>query len=161
MKQILLALLFTVISLQAETLLGYVIKVADGDTITILDANKTQHKIRLNFIDAPESKQAFGQKSRKYLDDMVYHKNVTVEFEKRDMYGRVLGFVFVDGKNVNLEMVKAGFAWHYEHFAKKATEYAEAQQQAKEAKLGLWADPNPIPPWDFRKDAKNRKKKAK
>ena len=158
MRLLSLLLLCTVVTLHAETLLGYVIKVADGDTITVLDANKKQHKIRLNFIDAPESKQAFGNKSKKYLDEMVYNKNVSIEFEKRDMYGRVLGFVFLDGKNINLEMVKAGMAWHYEHFAKDAKEYAEAQQKAKEEKLGLWADPNPIPPWDFRKEAKNRRK---
>ena len=150
--------LLSALPLLAETLQGLVIKVSDGDTVTILDASKTQHKIRLNWIDAPESKQAFGQKSRQYLDNMIYKKNITVEFEKRDMYGRILGFIVIDGKNVNLEMVKAGMAWHYEYYAKNAKEYAEAQREAKKAQKGLWADPNPIPPWDFRKQAKNKRK---
>ena len=158
MKRILFFLTFALLPLYAETLQGLVIKVADGDTITVLDANKQQHKIRLNWIDAPESKQAFGQVSKKYLDEMVYKKNVTIEYEKKDMYGRILGFIKIDGKNVNLEMVKAGMAWHYEHFAKNATDYAEAQKQAKLEKKGLWKDPNPIPPWDFRKNAKNSRK---
>ena len=160
MKNIIALLIIALIPLYADVLQGLVIKVADGDTVTVLDANKQQHRIRLNWIDAPESKQAFGQKSKKYLDDMVYKKNVTIEYEKKDMYGRILGFIKIDGKNVNLEMVKAGMAWHYEYYAKNAKEYAEAQKQAKLAKKGLWADPNPIPPWDFRKNAKNNTKQT-
>ena len=153
-----LFVLFLAVLAGAETLQGLVIKVSDGDTVTILDASKQQHKIRLNWIDAPESKQAFGQKSRQHLDKMIYKKNITVEFTQKDMYGRILGFITLDGVNVNLEMVKAGMAWHYEQYAKKATDYAEAQQKAKEAKLGLWADENPTPPWEFRKTARNRRK---
>ncbi len=134
----------------ADTLHGMVIKVSDGDTLTVLDAQHAQHRIRLNGIDAPESHQAFGQRARQALDQLVYRKNVLVLFESRDRYGRILGEVRVGDLNVNLEMVRLGMAWHYAHYAPKRLDLAQAQAQARSARLGLWADKHPVPPWEYR-----------
>ena len=129
--------------------------VADGDTITVLDADKVQHKIRLTGIDAPEKKQAFGTCSKQSLSDMVYNKTVTVETVKRDRYGRELGKVLADGKDVNLEQIRAGMAWHYKAYQRDQSAadrqaYAEAENEAKAARRGLWDDPEPVPPWEWR-----------
>jgi len=134
---------------------GYVVGVADGDTITVLDADKMQHKIRLTGIDAPEKKQPFGNRSKQSLSDMVFNKTVTVETDKRDRYGRELGKVLVGGKDVNLEQVRAGMAWHYKAYERTQSDtdrqaYADAENEAKAAKRGLWVDVDPIPPWDWR-----------
>ena len=134
----------------AATLEGRVVKVADGDTITVLDATNVQHKIRLNRIDAPEKRQAFGEASRRHLASFVAGKGVKVEWEKRDQYGRILGTVKIDGKDVNLQMVKDGLAWHYKHFDDTKA-YADAETEARQKKLGLWRDAKPQPPWEFRK----------
>ena len=93
-----------------EGLIGRVVKVSDGDTITVLDSSKTQHKIRLQGIDAPEKSQAFRNASRKFLAGLVANREVRVAWSKRDRYQRILGTVFVDGKDANLEMLKAGMA---------------------------------------------------
>src|SRR5215475_14768406 len=97
----------------AQTITGKVVGVSDGDTITVLDASNQQHKIRLEGIDAPESNQDFGSRAKQSLSDLVFGKTVTVTSEAKDMYGRVLGDVTVDGKNVNLEQVRRGMAWFY------------------------------------------------
>lgn len=135
---------------------GDVVGVADGDTITVLDADKVQHKIRLTGIDAPEKKQPFGNRSKQSLSDMVFNKTVTVETVKRDRYGRELGKVLAGGKDANLEQVRAGFAWHYKAYERtqSATDrqaYADAENEAKAAKRGLWADADPTPPWEWRR----------
>lgn len=102
-----LLLLFLTLSLSAETLTGKVVKVADGDTITVLDSNNTQHRIRLLPIDASESKQAFGQKSKAHLSSLCFGKQVKVEWTKKDRYKRILGVVYVAQVNCNEEMLKA------------------------------------------------------
>ncbi len=94
----------------ADTLTGKVVKITDGDTLYVLDANYQQHKIRLAGIDAPERKQAYGLASRKHLLSIVAGKQVTIEYQKRDRYGRILGKVWVNGVDACLEQVKAGFA---------------------------------------------------
>ncbi len=127
-----------------------VVKVTDGDTITVLDADKVQHKIRLEGIDAPESKQAFGTRSKEHLGDKVAGKEVTVQWEERDRYKRILGDVFIEDRHINREMVKDGFAWHFKRYS-KSKELADAETEAREAKRGLWADKSPIPPWEFRR----------
>ena len=99
----------------ADTLTGKVVKVADSATVTILD-NNTQHKIRLQGIDAPERKQLFGNASRKHLATLVTGKEITVKWDNRDRYGRIVGFVIVDGQDVNLAQVKAGMAWFYRYY---------------------------------------------
>lgn len=139
----------------AGILNGRVVGVADGDTITVLDADKVQHKIRLTGIDAPEKKQPFGNRSKQNLSDMVFSKSVTVETDKRDRYGRELGKVLADGKDANLEQVRSGLAWHYKQYEREQSAadrqtYADAENEAKAARRGLWADAEPVPPWKWR-----------
>jgi len=140
---------------QAEILSGRVVKIADGDTLTVLDKSNRQHKIRLVGIDAPERKQPFGTVSRQNLADLVFGKEVAVEWHKQDRYQRVLGKVLLNGQDVNLKQIKAGLAWHYTQYDKdlRLTDkqlYAEAQKAASLKGIGLWSDPAPVTPWDFR-----------
>ena len=128
---------------------GRVISVADGDTITIIGDGNTQYKIRLNAIDAPEKSQAFGQKSKQQLSNYVFGKDVTVTWKSKDKYGRVLGTVFVGGKDINLQMVRDGYAHHYKRFDSSPA-YAAAETEARQNRRGLWSDPNPISPEDYR-----------
>ena len=152
---LLVAALLTALSVHAETLGGRVVGVSDGDTVTVLDAANKQWKIRLMGIDAPEKKQAFGQKSKANLSDLVFDKQVTVEYSKKDKYGRTVGKILVDGVDANLAQVKAGMAWHYKQYQKEQTPvdrslYSEAEDRARAGHIGLWADSNPTPPWEFR-----------
>ncbi len=101
-------LVFLSLTAFADTLTGKVVKVTDGDTLYVLDANHEQHKIRLAGIDAPERKQAYGLASRKHLASIVAGQPVMIEYEKRDRYGRIVGKVLLDGIDVCLEQVKAG-----------------------------------------------------
>ncbi len=156
MKSIIVAaLLSAALNLQAAAIEGRVVGVSDGDTITVLDANNAQHKIRLSGIDAPEKKQPFGQRSKESLSDLVFNKPVAVDTDKQDRYGRKVGKVLVNGQDANLEQVKRGFAWHYKTYEREQplldrTAYTEAEIEAKAARRGLWADAEPVPPWDFR-----------
>jgi endonuclease YncB( thermonuclease family) len=144
----------------AEALAGKVVGVSDGDTITLLDALKTQHKIRLAGIDAPEKAQAFGQRSKEHLSDSVFGKQVVVEYTKTDKYGRLVGKVLVNSVDANLEQIKSGLAWHYKEYAGEQsvvdrTRYAQAEISAKSSGVGLWRDPKPMPPWEWRHGGKN------
>lgn len=111
----------------------------DGHTITILDADKVQHKIRLEGIDAPESKQAFGTKAKQALSDRVFGKSVRVEWKEKDCYGRTLGHVYAGSDHVNLSMIRDGYAWHCKRY-NKDQKLADAEVEAREAGRGLWAD---------------------
>ena len=132
---------------------GKVVSVADGDTITVLDGDKVQHKIRLQGIDAPEKNQAFGSKSKELLTDKIAGHEVLVEWKEKDRYGRILGEVMLGRRHINLEMVQEGMAWHYVQYS-KSKELDRAEQGARHARRGLWIDKDPIPPWAFRKAAK-------
>ena len=147
----LLSLVFCVFA-SAETLTGKVVRIADGDTFTLL-INKKQHRIRLHGIDAPETKggQPYSQKSKDYLASLIAGKGVTVNVRDTDRYGRYIGVVSTSSvKDVNLEMLKAGMAWHYSHFDKTPA-YKKAHAQARKSRIGLWKDPSPINPYDWRK----------
>ena len=139
----------------ADELRGKVVSIADGDTITVLDADKKQHKVRLTGIDAPEKKQAFGAKSKARLGELVAGKDVVVEWKENDTYGRTLGKVRQGPLDVNLQMIKDGMAWHYKKFSKSG-ELSMAEAEAKAGKKGLWVDPSPMPPWEFRKLKKKK-----
>jgi endonuclease YncB( thermonuclease family) len=146
------------LSVSADTITGKVVGVKDGDTIVVLDDTMTAkpYTIRLIGIDTPEKKQAFGQAAKKHLSDMVFNKSVAVEYWKKDRYGRILGKVYHDNKDINLVMIQSGLAWHYKQYAKDQpvtdrSIYADAQESAMKDKKGLWSEPNPIPPWDFRR----------
>lgn len=149
-----LALLFA-FAINAETITGQVVGVADGDTITVLDADKVQHKIRLAGIDAPEKKQAFGNRSKESLSDLVFDKTVNVETDKRDRYRREIGKVLVNGRDVNLVQVERGMAWFYRQYQREQSPndrrlYEAAEDAAKAGRRGLWRDTDPVPPWEFR-----------
>lgn len=146
-------LLCLCLTLNADELRGRVVRIADGDTITILDSANVQHRIRLDRIDAPEKKQAYGEASKKHLSDLIGTNDVRVTWSKTDRYGRKLGVVYVGDKDINLQMVKDGYAWHYKQFC-KAEPTAEAEANARKLKVGLWAEPNPVEPWNFRKERK-------
>ena len=140
----------------AETISGIVVGISDGDTVTLLDANRQQHKIRLQGIDAPESHQPFGQKSKSNLSALVFNKDVTAECGKQDRYRRDICKIIVNGMDANLEQVKAGMAWHYKQYAKEQSpqdreSYEVAEFNAKIRRLGLWADTNPVAPWEWRR----------
>ena len=141
----------------AETITGRVVGVADGDTITVLDADKVQHKIRLSGIDAPEKKQAFGNRSKESLSELAVDKTVNVETSKRDRYGRQIGKVLVNGRDVNLVQVERGMAWFYRQYQRDQSPndrrlYEAAEDAAKADKRGLWRDAEPVPPWEFRRN---------
>jgi endonuclease YncB( thermonuclease family) len=146
----------------ADTLYGRVVGVTDGDTVTILDTSNNKIKIRLMGIDAPERSQAFGARSKKSLSELVFNKQVTIEYFKQDKYGRTIGKILENGRDINLEQIKVGMAWHYKRYQKEQSVddrsfYAEAEELARTKRIGLWLDSNPMPPWDWRKQAKSRK----
>lgn len=158
---LLLVTLLLPLQAHSDTLQGHVVGVTDGDTITLLDASKTQYKIRVAGIDAPEKKQPFGQRSKESLSDLAFDKDITVEWFKKDRYGRVIGkLINKQGRDLNLEQVKGGMAWHYKKYEKEQSPedrklYAAAEDAARAKRVGLWSDPNPVPPWDYRKEKRN------
>jgi endonuclease YncB( thermonuclease family) len=151
----------------AETITGRVVGVADGDTVTVLDADRTQHKIRVAGIDAPEKKQAFGQRSKASMSDLVFGKDVVVMTSKRDRYGRLVGKVLVAAPSctastcpktldAGLAQITTGMAWWYRQYAQEqsaedAGAYEFAEQEARGRHAGLWRDADPIAPWDWRR----------
>lgn len=133
-----------------------VVKVSDGDSITVL-ADNQQYKVRLGAVDAPEHGQAFGKKSRESLAELVAGQVVTVHYTKRDQYGRIVGKVLLNGVDAGLEQIKRGMAWHYRRYKQEQnvedrSAYAQAESMAKRDQLGLWADSQPIAPWVFRRN---------
>ncbi|WP_245636219.1 thermonuclease family protein [Curvibacter delicatus] len=139
---------------------GLVVKVKDGDTVTLLDSDKRSHEVRLAGIDAPEKKQAFGQRSKQSLSDLAYMQKATVDFDKKDRYGREVGKILVNERDVNLEQIKRGMAWVYRQYQRELSKedrvlYDHAEGEAKLSVRGLWADAAPTPPWDFRQAQKS------
>ncbi len=139
-----------------ETYSGRVVRIADGDTITVLDADNRQRKVRLSGIDAPEKRQAFGTVSKQHLAGLVFGRDVLIETNnKLDQFERELVLIRVDGQDANLAQVQAGLAWHYKKYAHEQLPadravYAQAEDEARAARWGLWIDPDPVPPWVFR-----------
>ena len=130
---------------------GKVVGISDGDTISVLREGKAV-KVRLHGVDTPEKAQAFGTQARKFTGDMVFQQTVTVIVHDTDRYGRLVGEVLLpDGRSLNQELVKAGMAWWYRQYAPNDTTLAQLEAEARTAKRGLWADANPVPPWEWRK----------
>jgi micrococcal nuclease len=129
---------------------GRVIGVSDGDTMTILHDDYSREKIRLYGIDCPEKKQAFGQRAKQFTSTMVYGQQVTIRRINSDRYGRTVAWVFLGHANVNTALVRAGLAWHYRKYSDDP-ELHRLEQEARIKKRGLWVDPYPVPPWDYRK----------
>jgi len=134
------------ISAQIPDLTGKVVGIQDGDSITVLLDENIQLKVRLEGIDCPESKQAFGTKAKQWTSDLAFGKQITLRQTGKDRYGRTLGFIILpDGRNLNEEILKAGFAWHFKKYNKDQY-LAELEDIARQEQKGLWQDPNPIPP---------------
>lgn len=141
--------------IHADTLVGKVVRILNGDTVEVLDAQKRTHRLRLAGIDASESKQPFGTTTKRALSTLVGGDAVTVEWHKRDRYARLVGKLMVDGRDVTLALVGAGYAWWYREYAgeqapgdRRLCEAAE--KAARSDGVGLWSDPRPIAPWDWR-----------
>lgn len=152
MKSILLSfILFFCISLFSAEMTGKVVGISDGDTITIIEnLDNGRFKIRLYGIDAPEKKQDFGQKAKQYLSSLIFNKEVKIKFTEIDRYGRIIGKVYLNDIEINIEMLKAGMAWHYSRYDQTSA-YITAEKQARKNGIGLWSMKNPIPPWNFRR----------
>jgi endonuclease YncB( thermonuclease family) len=130
---------------------GRVVRVADGDTVSILDHNNKQHKVRLYGIDTPERDQPFGKAAKNALVQLIDGKPVDVVVITKDTYGRTVGTLYREGININVAMVASGYAWWYQHFAPHEHALRTAEQEAREQRLGLWAEAHPVAPWDWRR----------
>ena len=124
-----------------------VIKISDGDTITVL-SGKEQTKVRLYGIDAPEKKQDYGQRSKQFLASLIAGQVVEVEPKGKDRYKRTLGIVHHKGQDINAQMVLNGYAWAYVKYSRI---YVDQEKTARENKRGLWQSSDPTPPWEWRK----------
>jgi endonuclease YncB( thermonuclease family) len=156
LRYLLVGLCFLAHAAHATDLTGRIVSIADGATVTLLDAARQHHKIRLKGIDAPESHQPFGQKSKTNLSAMVFNKDVVAECGKQDNYRREICKIIVGGMDANLEQIKAGMAWWYRDYSRDQSaqdreDYEIAEFNAKVRRLGLWSDTNPVPPWEWRK----------
>lgn len=161
MKLLRTTILFAAIgvaSANAYEIAGKVVGITDGDTVVILDGGKTQHKVRLSDIDAPESKQPYGTKARQQLSDFVFGKEVTADCREKDKYGRDLCTIRIDDLDVNAEMVSVGAAWVYTKYNVR-TELPALQEAAKEAKRGLWSLPESqtVEPEQWRRGEREQK----
>ena len=153
----------------AETLEGKVVRIVDGDTLVILDATKTQHRVRLAGIDTPERGQPFGKGATENLARLAGMKVARVEWNKKDRWKRLIGTVWVQSPDarcageecpktldVGMAQLTQGLAWHFKRYAHEQPEgererYSFAEYEARAKRVGLWADPEPIPPWEWRK----------
>ncbi len=150
-----MALVLWVLLAAGATLPGRVLWVTDGDTVVVLGPGNAQYRVRLAGIDAPELNQPYGQASKDHRSRRVAGRFVVVDWDKRDRYMSLVGNVLLGDRDVCLEQVRAGLAWHYKHYQGEQTRtdrlrYAGAEEEARGAERGLWADPNPVPPWEWR-----------
>lgn len=151
MKRIFIGLLIVLWMAGAAALSihGKVVAVMDGDTIEIVRSNKL-YRLRLDGVDCPEKSQAFGAVAKKFTSDRCFGKQVTAKISSKDKYGRYLAKVILPGgKELNALLLRNGYAWHYKQYNRDVA-YAKLENLARKEKLGLWADRNPVPPWDFR-----------
>lgn len=139
----------------AGTLVGKVVAIADGDTLTLLTPERQQIKVRLAEIDTPERSQPYGKRARQALSDLAFGKQATIESHEKDRYGRTVGRVYVNGVDVNRELVSIGAAWVYRQYNRDKSLLA-VEAEARAAKRGLWSLPEAerIAPWDWRKGTK-------
>jgi endonuclease YncB( thermonuclease family) len=140
----------------AETITGTVVSIADGDTLTLLDATRTQHKIRLAGIDAPEKAQPYGNVSRQSLGELAFQRWAVADCPKKDRYGRRVCTVTVNGQDVGLLQLRRGLAWWYRRYAHEQqpgqrAAYEAAEAGARASSEGLWQDKSPVPPWEWRR----------
>jgi endonuclease YncB( thermonuclease family) len=151
--------LVTCTSAAADELAGRVVRIIDGDTLVLLveeGAEKRQEKIRLAGIDCPERGQDFGERARQALAGYAFDREVVIDWGKRDRWDRVIGKVLVDGTDANLALVRDGLCWWYRKYAHEQSAvdqalYESAEDRARAERRGLWVDPNPVPPWEWRR----------
>jgi endonuclease YncB( thermonuclease family) len=169
----LVGLLLAALSAQAAELEGKVVGVSDGDTVTVLDATRTQHKVRVAGIDAPEKGQDFGQRSKESLSGLVFGKTVRLEWSKEDRYGRKVAKVWVAEPgclqpscpktvDAGLAQLTLGLAWWYRKYASEQSpedrgRYEFAETEARARRAGLWRDAAPTAPWDWRRSRRGPK----
>jgi micrococcal nuclease len=154
-RWVLLLFLVTGFAVRADTFAGRVVRVLDGDTVEVLDADNSLHRVRLAGIDAPEKAQPFGNRAKQNILDLVGGQAVEVEWSKLDRYGRTVGKLICAGQDANLAMVSAGLAWWYRQYASEQSPadrglYETAETKARGEHRGLWTDPAPVPPWNWR-----------
>lgn len=154
---VLLGLLLASAALGQEIIVAArIVGITDGDTVKALVADNQLLRIRLLNIDAPESSQAFGQRSKQHLSELIFGREVELHTRGLDRYGRTLAVIYVDGVDANLEQVSSGFAWVYEKYiaqsgAETEARYHAAQLSAQQERRGLWSDTQqPVPPWVYR-----------
>jgi endonuclease YncB( thermonuclease family) len=139
----------------AEQFQGRVVGVSDGDTLTVL-CNGAPRRVRLAGIDCPEKRQALGARARQFSAERAFGRTVTVVTSAIDRYGRVVGVVILpDGRVLNRELVAGGLAWQYRKYSSDPV-LLGLEEQARASGTGLWSQPNPVPPWDFRARSRRR-----
>jgi len=163
LKRLLIIILFSISTYTYGDFNAQVVRIVDGDTIQVIDSNGIKFKIRLLGIDTPETKQRFGYESSLSLKKIIDGKAVIIisKTEKNKpytlgRYNRIIGKIILNGKDINLEMVQKGMAWHYKKYIKSQNvedrqSYNNAEQDARLNKIGLWSDVNPVAPWEWRK----------
>lgn len=129
---------------------GKVVGISDGDTIRVLH-NGIEDRVRLLGVDCPETRQPWSTRAKQYTSTLAFGKIVKVDVKQIDRYSRSLGVVTLpDGRILNRELVRAGLAWWYREYSRNDLVLAMLEAEARSTKRGLWADPNPTPPWEFR-----------
>lgn len=128
-----------------------VVGISDGDSFTVINRDNLQINVRVFAIDAPEKNQAYGDLAKKALSDLIYGKDIEIDVQAQERWGRYVAKVHTpEGRDVALLMLQSGMAWHYTRY-NNSTAYIKAQEAAKNSRRGLWADKNPVAPWDYRK----------
>ena len=149
---ILISLALAAFSVSAEMLSGRVVGITDGDTLTLL-VDRTQHKIRLAEIDTPERGQPWGSKATQALSEKVFRKDVRVEVSDTDRYGRLIGKIWLEDRDINREMVREGHAWAYRQYLTDKSLLTD-EAKAKEQGIGLWSVADPVAPWAWRRGSR-------
>ena len=146
---------------EREPVYGRCVGVTDGDTLRVLTTKQENLKVRVAFIDCPEARQPFGARAKQAMSRLVFGKDLELRPQARDRYGRLVALVYVEGVDAGFELLTAGLAWpSYRHLVQAPAEvqasYSAAGDRAREQRVGLWSDPAPIPPWEWRKNQKER-----
>ena len=157
MRWLALLSLFASQTALADTFSGTVVKIIDGDRLVVEDAAKKRHTVRLADIDAPERNQAFGKEASRSLAELCYKKSATVDWSERDRRNRYIGYVTCEGKDANAEQLKRGMAWASPRATKPTSPLYELETYARLRRIGLWADDNAVPPWEFASAGGNRR----
>lgn len=148
-----LSVLFITFFIVSDSYTAKVVGITDGESIIILTGENEQVKVRLEGIDCPEPRQDFGNKAKQATSELCFGKNVRIVKTGKDRYGRTLVHVYVGEVSVGHELLRRGLAWHYKSY-NRDTELARLEEQARESGVGLWSQPNPVPPWEWSKTAR-------